>query len=392
MTTAGTLFSRPRTPAAKCLHLVRLHQIVTRSELVEATGLSQPTITRAIGALVRAGLVQERNDLTRSQGRGRPTIPLELAPSQQLHAGIAVGTSTTYIGLYDLKGRTIRDADVPTPVAQLSEADFIEHVMAGLNRLTAGLDRPLASVGVTTSGRVSEDGVVDAPNLGWHGVDVAARLRYQFAVPVLVSAAVPAILGSEIQAGGLPGPGEGTPTELALFADDSIGAAVSGTHGVHQVDTLPVTAGEVLDTAGLPTEEALANAGVLHRIRDHGVELDSLPAAVAASQHNDEVRKLLDDRAVLLADVAVQLAEEHRPSTIVVAGSAFVDDPKAPKLFASAVRSRLGSAAEGVELRLIPTHREIVRAIARAVALDPLLREPLALVQEPVTAPAGRGR
>ena len=42
----ATVFSRPRTPAAKCLHLVRLHQIVTRSELVEATGLSQPTITR----------------------------------------------------------------------------------------------------------------------------------------------------------------------------------------------------------------------------------------------------------------------------------------------------------------------------------------------------------
>lgn len=390
MTTAGTLFSRPRTPAAKCLHLVRLHQIVTRSELVEATGLSQPTITRAVGALVRAGLVQERNDLTRSQGRGRPTIPLELAPNQYLHAGIAVGTSTTYIGLYDIKGRTIRDADVPTPVAQLSEADFIEHVMAGLNRLTAGQDRPLASVGVTTSGRVSEDGVVDAPNLGWKGVDVAARLRYQFSVPVVVSAAVPAILGSEIQASGLPNPDEAAPTELALFADDSIGAAVSGAHGVHQIDTLPVTAGEALDTAGLPTEEALTTAGLLHRIRDRGLELDSLPAAVAMGEHNGEVRELLDDRAVLLADVATQLAEEHRPSTIVVAGSAFVDDPRAPKLFASAARSRLGSAADRVELRMIPTHREIVRAIARAVALDSLLREPMTLIEEP--APAGRGR
>ena len=30
-------------------------------------------------------------------------------------------------------------------------------------------------------------------------------------------------------------------------------------------------------------------------------------------------------------------------------------------------------------MRLIPTHREVVRAIARAVALDQALREPLAL-------------
>ena len=29
------------------------------------------------------------------------------------------------------------------------------------------------------------------------------------------------------------------------------------------------------------------------------------------------------------------------------------------------------------ELRLIPTHREVVRDIARAVALDHVLREPL---------------
>lgn len=379
MIPAGTLFSRPRTPAAKCLHLVRLHQIVTRSELVEATGLSQPTITRAITALINAGLVQERNDLTRSQGRGRPTIPLELAPSLQIHAGIAVGTSTTYIGLYDTRGRTIRDDEVATPVAELSENDFIEHVMAGLNRLSAGLDRPLASVGVTTSGRVSEDGVVTAPNLGWHEVDVAGRLRYQFSVPVTVSAAVPAILGSEIQAGELPANGEEAPTEIALFADDSIGAAVSGPEGIHQVGTLPTTEGQVLDTTGLPTEEALATAGVLHRIRDHGTDVDTLPAAVSVGNQHPGVRALLDDRAVLLGDVAAQLAEQHHPQTIVVAGSAFLDDPHAPKLFAGTVRSRLAETDHSVELRMIPTHREVVRAIARAVALDPLLREPLAL-------------
>ena len=72
-------FSSPRTPASKCLHLIRLNPITSRSELVEATGLSQPTVTRAIAALVKAGYVVERNDLTRSQVRGRPTIPLELA-------------------------------------------------------------------------------------------------------------------------------------------------------------------------------------------------------------------------------------------------------------------------------------------------------------------------
>ena len=342
----ATVFSRPRTPAAKCLHLVRLHQIVTRSELVEATGLSQPTITRAMTALIGAGLVHERTDLTRSQGRGRPTIPLELTNHPALHAGIAVGTSTTYIGLFDTRGRTIRDAEVPTPVAELTESDFIEHVMAGLNRLTAGLERPLASVGVTTSGRVTDDGIVDAPNLGWHGVDFAGRLRYQFSVPVVVSAAVPAILGSEIQSAGLL---TGT---MALFADDSIGAAVADDAGVAQID-LPLHARELTTT------------GVL------GDRWSSISSAV----EDTDARPLLDTRARRLAQLTIDVAQAHDPATIVVAGSAFIDDPAAPKLFAAEVRSQLPD----VQLRLIPTHREVVRAIARAVALDQMLREPLAL-------------
>jgi len=349
MPNMATVFSRPRTPAAKCLHLARLHQIVTRGELVEATGLSQPTITRAVNALIGAGLVHERTDLTRSQGRGRPTIPLELTNHGSLYAGISVGTSTTYIGLFDTRGRTIRDADVPTPVAELSESDFIEHVMAGLNRLTAGLDRPLAAVGVTTSGRVTDDGIVDAPNLGWHGVDVAGRLRYQFSVPVVVSAAVPAILGSEIQNSELP-----TSTHsdtMALFADDSIGAAVADDQGVSQVD-LPEGARD------------LTTAAVL------GDRWSTLADAAA----DPAARPVLDARAHDLGALTGQLVAKHSPTTtVVVAGSAFIDDPAAPKLFATAVRTH----APDTQLRLIPTHREVVRAIARAVALDPLLREPL---------------
>ncbi|RNE48188.1 ROK family transcriptional regulator [Corynebacterium alimapuense] len=348
MPNAGAVFSRPRTPAAKCLHLVRLNHIVTRSELVEATGLSQPTITRTVSALIDAGLIQQRTDLTRSQGRGRPTIPLELAPNPRLHAGIAVGTSTTYIGLFDTRGRTIRDVEVPTPVARLSESDFIEHVMAGLNRLRAGLDRPLVCVGVTTSGRVSPDGVVNAQNLGWQGADVAGRLSYQFSVPVVVSGAVPAILGSEIQSTDLP---TGT---MALFADDSLGAAIINDEGISQID-LPESCEE------LTTEGVLCG------------RFPSLADAARAP----EMRAALDQRARCLGDLTAKLARDHGSSTVVVAGSAFIDDPAAPKLFASQVRSLLADI--DVELRLIPTHQEIVRAIARAVALDQLLREPLNL-------------
>lgn len=372
-------FSQPHSPAAKCLHLIRTRQIIARSELVSATGLSQPTVTRAVSALINAGLVHERTDLSNAKGRGRPTIPIELAPSPWLHAGIAIGTTSTYIALYDAKGRTFRDGHVNRNVADVSPEDFVEYVIAGLHQLTNGVPNPLVSVGVTASGKVSQDGVVDAPNLGWHNLDLAARLRYQFSVPVIVASAVPALLAAEMQTTELPAPGESAPV-LNLFADDTLGAAVGDEIGVRSIETLPETESELLNTTGLATEDTLSTQGFLRRLHDLKHDHRTLTAAVTAGETIPAVRELLDERARLLGQLAVELVVRKQAGTLVICGSAFTDDPRAPKIFAEVVRELAGDA---LQLRMIPTHREIVRAVARAAALDQLLREPLSLVPEP---------
>ncbi|WP_350337621.1 ROK family protein [Corynebacterium guaraldiae] len=223
---------------------------------MEATGLSQPTITRATAALLKAGLIQERTDLTRSQGRGRPTVPLEASDNGWLLSGIAVGTTSTYIGLYDTRGRIIREDNVPTPVSKLSPDDFVEHVIAGVNRLTTGVDRTLVSVGVTTSGSVDEEGKVHAANLGWDGMDIAGRLDFQFGVPVTVTPAVPAILASETQAAPL---GDEART-LVLFADDSSGAALSDEDGVASI--------ELPQFDGADPRDTLVNAALAPRLAE----------------------------------------------------------------------------------------------------------------------------
>ena len=355
MLNPGPVFSRPRTPAARALHLVRLNSIVTRSELVEATGLSQPTITRTTAALLAAGLIHERTDLTQTRGRGRPTVPLEISQLDWLLAGIAVGTSSTYIALYDLHGRTILADDIPTPVKELDTDDFIEHIMAGLNRLRTGTGRKLISVGLTCSGHVDDNGLVYAENLGWNGVDIEARLGYQFSVPVVVAPAVPAILGSETQADPLAH----TTRTMVLFADDSIGAALADSQGLSHI--APIAGAEELTTAALLDSLAAA-----------GITATSLSDAAA----QPSARDILNNRAQRLGELAATLVAQHQPDTLVVAGSAFIDDPEAPKIFAGAVKQQHPT----VQLRLIPTHQEVVRSIARAVALDPLLRTPLSLV------------
>lgn len=344
-------FSRPPSPAAKCLHLIRLRELTSRSELVKDTHLSQPTITRAVAALVKAGYVTERTDLTRAAGRGRPTVPLELSEPRALHAGIAVGTLSTYIALFDLKGRTVRSVDIDVEVADESQDDFIQRIMATLNRLTTGVSRPLATVGVTTSGSVTGDGEVYAPNLGWRDAEIGAQLREQFSVPVVVTSAAAAIVGSEIQSS----PSLNDEAVLALFADDSIGCALATEEGV-----LPIAV----------TRDDLTTQGLIDAIGEPSIR--TLRDAVTDSAHKHTTRGALDDRAHQLGELAAQLSSQHAPSTIVVAGSAFIDDPLAPAPFARSVRG----AGIDVELRMIPTHREVVRDIARAVALDFVLREP----------------
>ncbi|MER0106281.1 ROK family transcriptional regulator [Corynebacterium sp. KPL2895] len=373
----GPVFTRPRTPAAKCLHLVRLNPIITRSELVEATGLSQPTITRATTALLNAGLIQERTDLTQSQGRGRPTVPLEAADNNWVLGGIAVGTSETYIGLYDIKGRTVAEEEITTPVARLTEEDFLEHIMAGINRMMTGLDRRLVALGITTSGTVDEEGLVTADNLGWHGVDIAARLRFQFSVPVVVTSAISAILGSETQAAEI-GTNERV---LLLFADDSLGSALSADDEVNSIIPLPQTRSDLLGHGA--SEHLLATQSILDAVRRHGIEANTLPEVATIAESNSAVRAILDERARQLGQITAEMVREYSPKTVVIAGGAFTGDSRAPQLFASTVRD---SASEDLELRMIPSHKEIVRAVARTVATDQLLREPLELGRSLQTA------
>ncbi|WP_448857896.1 ROK family protein [Corynebacterium propinquum] len=375
-------FGQPTTPAAKCLYVIRQNSVISRADLITATGLSQPTITRAITTLLAEGYVVAREDLARSHGRGRPTTPVELAKPQWMLAGIAVGTKETFLSVFDIRGRTIRESTIDTPVAQLSESDFIQHIMAGLHRLVTGLEHTLLSVGVTTSGQVSRDGVVSAPNLGWEQVDVAAALRYQFSVPVSVSSAVPAILGSEMQAGDLLVTDDADRT-LVLFADDSLGSAFTNTLGVHPIEILPTVSDDTLGFAESTPEKSLITSSILARITEKFPELDPAPAtlaqAVALAADNEGVREILDARASALARLTVDLVEKYRISTVVVAGSAFVDDSRAPKLFAATVREIM-TTAKAPKMRMIPTHEEVVRSITRAAALDQMLREPLDLV------------
>ncbi|WKD58498.1 ROK family transcriptional regulator [Corynebacterium caspium] len=358
-------FARPKSPAARVLHLLRPGMPLNRTDIAAATGLSQPTVTRAIQSLNQAGIIDFRPDLViNSKQRGRRPVPVEIAPHSGFFAGIAVGTTSHYVALYNLQGRTLRHLNVRRSVAGISPDEFIQTLVKAVEEMAASLTGRLLGVGMTTSGRVRRNGIVDAANLGWHGVHVAPRLEYYFRVPITVSSAVSAILGAELQTTHLQTM-EST-TTLAIFADDSISAALSGIDGTVQIPHLPLVNSRILTATATPPELCLNTEGFLE-----------LAARDGALPGQPNFRVYLDERARLLGVMAAELLHIHTPNKVVIAGSAFTDDAThAPKIFARTVRKNY-SSDPAPQLRMIPTHREIVASIARAVALDAVFRDPL---------------
>ncbi|AEX71089.1 ROK family protein [Corynebacterium diphtheriae] len=319
-------FTKPTSPAASCLHLIRHLQPVTRATLVNGSGKSQPTVTRAVAALMEAHLVRERPDLSIPQGPGRPTIPIELAPSPWVHIGVAVGTRATYIGAYNTRGIALREKMIEIRPASTSIDTYIDAITTAITELTTLSELPLASIGISSSGRVSPTGLVTAANLGWDRLDIVSTLYKRIPVPIAVTSVITAIAGAEQQAQDPKHPS----TTLIFYADDSTGAALQTTESI---TTVPI------DTSS--------------------------------------------EDVALLSEAAVHLVAEHAPNSIVLAGSAF-SNPDDARTVGKALRS--SPTNPNIEIRVFPTHLDNARAAARAVALDHLIEDPLGLAKRILTS------
>ncbi|WJZ01362.1 MarR family transcriptional regulator [Corynebacterium freiburgense] len=128
-----TPLGNPITAAAQCLHHIRQHRLSVRADLTAATGLSQPTITRAVAALNKIGLVRERPDLVHPNGPGRPTIPLELDGTGKTFAGVSIDHLVTYATLVDARGNTIRDVFLENTNEGLDAPALVQKVLNTLN-------------------------------------------------------------------------------------------------------------------------------------------------------------------------------------------------------------------------------------------------------------------
>ncbi|HEX2340558.1 MAG TPA: hypothetical protein VHI98_08775, partial [Vicinamibacterales bacterium] len=84
----------------------------TRAQLIDATGLSAPTVGSLTSQLIRTGLVE---DLGTGPSRGgrRPSL-MAFNPRYGFAAGIDIGPTRTRLAVTDLRGEVLGHSIVPT--------------------------------------------------------------------------------------------------------------------------------------------------------------------------------------------------------------------------------------------------------------------------------------
>jgi predicted NBD/HSP70 family sugar kinase len=176
--------------AGGVLRLIREGRAVTRTDVMDVTGLSRSTVMQRLGVLVSAGLVVEAPEAGPSSGGRRPAA-LSFNKRMGVVAAADLGAGHGRLAVCDLAGESlaereepIRIADGPEPVLEWV-ADRFDELLA-----EAGRDRGdvlATAIGVPGPVDVALGRPMNPPIMpGWDGYPVARHLRERFGAPALL--------------------------------------------------------------------------------------------------------------------------------------------------------------------------------------------------------------
>ncbi|MEV7070312.1 ROK family protein [Streptomyces sp. NPDC093990] len=383
--------SRRRSSASVVLRSVLEHGPVARSTIARLTGLSPASVTDYCSRFAELGLIRESETPRRSQGVGRPHVPVDLDQSRFVVGGIHVAVPYTTVALLDLRGRVVAVRELRHEGADGADADAV--LARAADALSALLARSprlrCLGVGFAAGGWVDRDSgtVVEHPLLGWHEVPVRELLGVRTGLPVHVDGHARALVNAER----LFGRARGSRSVLHLFVGNVVDAAFATNDEVHHgprsqagaIAHLPVPGGtepcECGRTGCLQVE--LSERTLCRRARRAGIVEGVNPMhVVAAAAAGDPVAaRLLAERAGAVGRAARLLLDVLNPETVVVTevGILHREDCLA------ALREGVGDDRAA---SVVPSgFPDSVLAVAGgAVALDVLYRDPLAASPEAI--------
>ncbi|WP_433758196.1 ROK family protein [Nocardia sp. CA-135398] len=313
---------------------------VSRDNAARTTGLSIATVNRQVSALLAAGLLRERPDLTASGAVGRPRVPFEIDHEAYLTLGIHIGAAVTKIVAADLRGRILGGLAIATPQ---TGQDFATTTVA--RSAKAFLQRwhrrkPLWA-GVAIGGRVDPaTGIVDHPKLAWQGAQVGSVLGEVLELPVSVAPHVEAMAASELllptgEPRGTGGPG----SSLYFYVRETAGIAVTLDGRVHTPSSGPgsiahfPTGSDVECTCGRrgclevtvgdrSLHARAVGRGIIpaHKGTGGSTIADLYRAAEAGAA---DAQELLAERATILGHTVAMVRDMLNPDRVILGGQAF---------------------------------------------------------------------
>lgn len=205
MITHPTASPRDRT-REDLYRLVLAGGAVTRSELVELTGMSRSTINNAIGRLLTEGRILETDAEVKGpgSGSGRPGIRLKAVAARGPIAGIDFGHNHVHVAVAGGDGTPLGDARVPLDVdlraseamdlaARLLKDLCSQHDLGSVTAVVAGIPGPIDT----------RTGLVRSPTIlsSWVGLAPGTELSQRLGTHVVVEN--DAVLGAygELQRG-----------------------------------------------------------------------------------------------------------------------------------------------------------------------------------------------
>ncbi|MGW7002318.1 ROK family protein [Streptomyces sp. NPDC054933] len=393
--------TRRRTSASAVLRAVLEHGPVARSTIARLTGLSPASVTDYCAQFTGLGLIREASGPLRSNGVGRPHIPVDLDGSRFLVGGVHVAVPYTTVALLDLRGRVVaqqrRDHDGTEP------GRILARTAEGLGALLAGQapDTTLLGVGVATGGWVDRDSgtVVEHGLLGWRDVAVRDVLGRHTGVPVHVDGHSRALVNGER----LFGHARSGQSVLHLFVGNVVDAAFATNDRVHYgprsqagaIAHLPVAGGTQRCRCGRTgcLQAEVSEQTLCRRACEAGVVAAPDPMLVlAAARDGDPIAvRLLVERARLVGRAVGLLLDVLNPDTVVVVELGVIHREDCLTALREEAKAHTSADIDVAEAVVPTSFPESVLATAGgSVVLDVLYRDPLGVSTG--VAPADRTR
>ncbi|GLZ39312.1 ROK family transcriptional regulator [Actinokineospora sp. NBRC 105648] len=317
--------------AAAVLAVIRREGPLSRAAIGEHTGLSMPTVSRQVAALIEIGLLREFPELVPAGAIGRPRVPIDLDDTVFAACGVHIGVSTTTYGLADLRGNLLDSEEIPTPPG--SAEDALAHIAGKVRSfLRRWSRRTVVGIGLASGGLVdTERGLLDHERLGWHRVPAADLLHRATGYPVHLDGHVAAMANAEL----LFGWGPRVSSLLYFYAREVVGMVLAVDGSLHRgpggggsIAHLPI-GGDTRCPCGSTgcLEATVADRTVAENAVRQGVvaEPDIRLVRAAARAGEPAAQRLLADRAAALGRAVGLLRDALNPDRVVLGGQAITD-------------------------------------------------------------------